>query len=676
MAKIRARAPHALLRALLLVLGLAMVAGLAVLLAAHRFAARSPAPAAAAPAPPQGLESTAPDELFRGEGFEYTQYGDAGPIFTIRAKGNRQDRSDTAYLHDVELVLHRRDGADVRVTSDDADYNQRSHQAELRGHVKLRSAELELDARALRLLEGQVLISSGAVAFRYPPNLVGRASTLRLDLEAERYTLAGGVHLRSTPASPIDFTLDSLRLNYDRPRGLLRVLGEVRLARGEDLLETENLTIYFDGDLSQLKALRANVDVRGTMMLAGEDPDALRATFAGSTLRAQLDPATGEPTRLELEGDGGERSSFALASASGLRQSLDGRFLVAYLKRGRMRLIEAYGDPLELVETIDLEPPFLLRHACAGRGEVRFDDAGEIGRVRLESQVELFDRQLFIAGGAEATIDWASGTLEVGGPEVALLSPRAEVSAPRFVYRRDRGLIRAEDGVRALLRDAATDVLAHTPLARGDGPILVDAERANWTVEPPGFTFLGNVRAWRGQSLILADQLRGDERDQQITASGPVKTVWVPEVGAGAAAEPIEVRAARMSYRRAERALVYSGEVTAEQGGRRLSCRELYVELDAAGQAERLRCLGKARLDDPRTARRVEGERAVYTLAEQRVEVFGERVSLREANGNSVIGKYLTYDVASGAMEVRSLRPDRPAAGAPAELPPAAGGRR
>lgn len=668
MARARARAPHVLLRAVLLVVGLGLVAGVAVLLLAHRFAAATP-DLADAPAP--GADPTADGEVFRGRGFTYTATVEQRKLFTISARNIRQDRDDRAFLEGVAVDIYRQGGDVVRVTSDEADYDQKSLDAELRGHVELRSRDLELDTRALELSEkGRVLISPGAVVLRYPPDLEGRANTLRVDLDAERYTLGGGVHLRSTPAAPMPFLLDADRLHHERDQGLVRAVGEVRLERGEDVIETENLTAIFDPAMRELQTVRARIDVRATFRQP-RPPMPRRIDLRGKVLVAQFEPGTGgEPKRIELDAqDDGAGVDLAVIDDSGLGQTFAGRRIAIFLEAGVPRLIEGFGDALRMREIIDAPTPVVLREACAGRVEARFSPAGELGRVRLENNVELEVDDLYLTGGDVADLDWERGRVDAVGKPVSLFSRRGEVSAPHFVYRRAQATVEADSGVRATLPEdtkTTAQLLGATPLGHAEGPVMVESERATWTFEPQGtFTFLGQVRAWRGANLVLADQLRGDDRGSQLTASGdPVKTVWVPVPEPGAAGPPpgpLEVTAEQLAYSSDRSTLVYTGQVEARQAGSRLSCRQLTVELTPAGErAERMVCERDVVLVDATRGRRVRSERAVYDLDAGMIEAFGERVEVVEEDGNAFTCRYLLYDIATGAITVRSRPPETP----------------
>ena len=198
--------------------------------------------------------------------------------------------------------------------------------------------------------------------------------------------------------------------------------------------------------------------------------------------------------------------------------------------------------------------------------------------------------------GDRATFDTLEEKGIFTGQPVRSQSDRGELLAPKLTYERTHGVLHAEGGVRALARDAGDVGLDGTPLAGGEGPVRVESTEAFWRDDPRSALFRGEVRAWRGENLLLADVLRADQgaRDQTLTASGGVRTVWIPT-----RAEPAPRRrrtrplracrwrspATRLTYRKPGDLLIYEGNVRAEQGKQALQCDRLEVQLDEDGAA-------------------------------------------------------------------------------------------
>lgn len=657
----RARSPFLWLRRALLALGLLGLAALIVMLGAYRFGKSGQR----AQERPRAVVEEGADTVESGKGFDHTQTNEGDPVFRIRAASSRQDRDNTAFLQDVLLDIFREDGQVYEIRSNKAVFNGDQDLAELEGDVVLSGwGELELKTRALELRnKGQVLTSSGEVEISYPPSFVGRGSRLRLDRREELITLGDGVHLQSVPGADIELRLDSERLAYRRDEGVIRATGDVFLRYGGHEVRSRALTIFLTEDGRTIQSLRARWDVNGRLQVGSEPSTATEITYRGGYLELQPDPSGSGHQSFRIEEEGDALVELAATDISGLTRRLVGRFLLGHLQGDQLVQVEGFGDPLVMREEVIGGEPQVLRSAQAERGTANFLADGRPAQIDLEGQVEIRDRVMQIKGGATGRLDLISGQVEIRGRAVELQNDRAEVIAPHFVYSRDSGLIRASEGVRAVLAESAVAALGNTPLGQGEGPIRVESQEALWTVEPPTFSFRGQVRAWRGQNLVLADQLRGDEQGKSLAASGAVKTLWVSPGAAGdtvlGADEPIEVTAERLTYRQEEGHLLYDGQVQVTQGPRNLRCENLTVELTSpGGKAEKMICRTQVEMVDPQAHRRVLGDVAVYTLAENQVEIFGKPVQLLDADDNKLEGKYLLYDVEAGTIQLKSQIPE------------------
>ncbi|MEM6456903.1 MAG: LPS export ABC transporter periplasmic protein LptC [Acidobacteriota bacterium] len=764
----RARSPYARLRPLLLVLGIALIAALGVLLAAYRFGQQ---------ATPAGMTTDGragdSDDPLRGEGFDFTQTSEGQPLFRIQAARSRQDREGNRHLEDVRLTVYRENEEPVDVVGRRAVFRPEERQARLDGDVQMRTGDLAVSAQAVELIRaGQSLGSVGPIAFQLGTRLVGRSSAMRVDFDADRLVLGGGVHVRNAPGTP-PMRLDCLRLSYARDRGILRAFGDVWLTRGADEMRARQLTIRLQDDGETLRQILARWDVSATLGsradAAGDpvrdgaatgDPaddapadDDVVAGGGDALFIPPADPArvgggswthlrgqrlvidfdrTGQPARAELEaieglaarylrdsvlaqmpieetgdgeaGAGGEEGSadgddaapviaastrdpgvavLRLSHSDGFAQALRARYILTTFVDGRPLGTQAWGEPLQLREQLDVEPPFLLRQVCAETLIASFQDGG-LARLQLRERVAVLDRDLSLAGGDEALVDWTTGTLDVRGSTVTLRSARGEVLAPRITHRRDTGVTRARGGVRAVLI-SGTEALDRTPLGQGDEPLQVEAEEGAWTTTPQGFSFRGSVRAWRGANLLLADQLRGEPATgrgpARLTAGGGVRTIWTPPDRVDAPANtprgPVEVVADRLAYQDDVGVLTYQDGVrVAAPADRSLRCTTLNVVLGLEGaDAERFTCIDQVELRDPSADRTITGNRAVYEPAAAQIEVFGQPVKLRDGSGSEATGGYLHYDVDAGEVKLRRLPPDAlpPPAPATDDAEPAVG---
>jgi lipopolysaccharide transport protein LptA len=298
-----------------------------------------------------------------------------------------------------------------------------------------------------------------------------------------------------------------------------------------------------------------------------------------------------------------------------------------------------------------------------------------VAAVELNVNVTYRDPQV-TATGNRASLDLDANRGEFAGAPVTVTSDRGRLEAPRMVYSTDQQIVNARGGVRGVLQKVEETAFAGTPLAEGEGPVHVQSQEAFWQQQPSSFLFRGDVRAWRGENLLLAAELKGEKETDQLTATGGVKTLWFPtqeqadkaagrKPGAGAAAarNPIQVVANDLSYQQEAGLLLYTGNVRVDQEGRMLTCQRLEVELGEKREAETMTCTGDTRLNDPKAGRRVDGQRAVYHVERRQVDIFGDPVVMRDREGNQVRGKRALYFIDDGKVEVKGKDEAAPAQG-------------
>lgn len=684
--------PIAGLRRLLLaalVIGIAVVA--AVFVVRRRGEPVAPASDSGGPGPEGEI-------TLIGEGFEFTQTEGERTIFHIEGDSVKVRRGNVVLLEGVVLTLYDEEGRPYRIEAEEASYDRETRDAELSGSpLRLVGPDgMVLIADGLTLSnEGRVAQTRGPTELLYGDLYRATAHRAIARLHRSFFALAGEVRITRLEGEP-PATLAAASVTYERAERLLRADLDAVLSRGPDRLAADRLLLVLSEDESRTELIRARGSVRGRMRLGGEDgepgdggepdrsPSSMRVQ--GDSLTVSLDDAGSEPERVELEGLPGDPARLVVEGAGGLDDTLIGERVTARLEPGGGREIEATGSP-RLIETVRGapagEPP--LREVVAEKLEATLGRDGEVERIGAEGGVEYRAPDLGAAGDRLAYAA-AEGKAELFGAPVRVESPRGELLAPHVIHEQEEGLVWAEGGARARLAEGSGVGLAGSPLASGEGPVRIESELAFWRDQPPSVLFRGGVRAWRGKSLLLADELRGDRAEgaETLTASGGVKTVWTGRAGAGGdgggeagPGVPVEVSARTMVYRRpleaARGSVLYRGNVESEQGERVLSCRELEVALDQDGAAERLTCSGSVRLEDRVTGNVAQGERAVYDLALRAIDITGEPVLLTKGDGGEVEGRRVLYEVDAGRARVLSGASEAGAAPAPAETvaPPA-----
>jgi lipopolysaccharide transport protein LptA/LPS export ABC transporter protein LptC len=678
---IRRRPPLNWLRRTLLAALVLLVGALGALFWFGRAGQRPPRPAASEVASQAGGEVT-----LVGEGFDYTLTEEERPIFRIRGESIRADRQDTLYLDGVGLTVYDPQGRPYQVESREASFSRTSNEGRLRGSVHLKGpSDLELRASVLQLRDrGKVLISPRPVWIGFAGTYAARAQRLRVYIPEEIYVLEGKVEVRSVEGVTPPVLLRAERAIYERAQRLLRIEENVELDRGPEHVQAQKLNAQLTADeksLSYLQALgavsgRLRREIDGVPGGPAGRPAESRVRFTGEELVVQIEEGTNQARKVELNGPrqatnqipnqikakGGGRVVLETAG-QGVTRTLTAARIDAKMAQGVLQGAQAFGG-VEVKEASPTGP----RRLTGQRADATFGPEGQLATLVVDQAVSYTAPDLR-ASGDHGRMDFAKGVAEFTGDPAEAQSERGRLNAPQLTYEQTGGLLRATGGVRTVLEKVEQSALAGTPLGAGEGPVRVQSQDALWRQSPRGFLFRGDVRAWRGENLLLAKELQGDEQagaggatQNRLTASGGVKSLWIPAPEGKEKGQPIEVTGAGLVYREGDGVLVYSGDVRVEQAGRVLRCNELEVRLGEDRKAETMTCTGNTRLDDPTAGRSVTADRAVYQLDKREIEMFGEPVVMRDKGGNQVRGKRLLYHIDDGKVEVKGQSTKAPPA--------------
>ncbi len=731
-------------RLLLLATVVAVVAVVAVYLVGRRERA-APAPASLGPAKvaPRG------DMVTVGQGFERTFTEGNRPIFRIRGDSFGVDRKRVVYLTGVGLTVFQEDGSHYQVESQKARFDTDKKEARLQGKVTLSAPDglVLKTARLLLTNRGHQVASPGAVNFTLGHAYRGHADRLHGWLESRRFVLSGAVRVASLPGAETPFNLKAPQLIVDRTRKLLQARGWAVLRHGGDQVSAGTMLLFFADDEKTMRFLRARGRVRGALRQGGETAgapagaDGTRGATAASVVafRTQdlglLFTDDGrQPRQVDLDKGPGGRA--LLRTLNGPKRPLyrftapvitgyfeQGAPVKAAAHKGVVFTVEAPRADAEKEEVAAIEeaPPESVEPPPAGAPEeaaadeetpeevaeleeepeeaaheaaerqatgdtatAAFDASGGVSTVEIAGDVVLTDGKLE-GRGARALFGADAQQAELEGKPAVVESDRGRMEAPRILYTRSGGLLHGTGGVRTRLEEADDTALGGTPLTRGEGPVWVEADEGFLGDQPRSFLFHGRVRAWRGENLLVADDLRGDDAEHRLQASGAVRTLWTPEshaagdpgaartgttpraasgpgagassaaAGASAGQGPLETTSDELTYRRDDRLLVYTGDVTAKQEERTLTCHEMEIHLAEAGGVERLICTGDVHVDDPGQGRSLTGEHAVYDPTARTIEVeaaAGGKVTMHDQDGNVIEGPKMIYEIDENRVHV------------------------
>src|SRR4051794_3090965 len=665
----KARSPFARVRKLLLAVLVLVVLGIAGLFLFGKAGQKPEKPARSA----EEEETRGPKGMtLIGEDFDYTFTQGARPIFHIKGTSIKADREGTIYLDRVAVTLWDKQGRIFHVESRKASFNRDSNEGQLQGNVVLRGPEqMELHTARLDLQQrGDVVVSDVPVELHYGGKYIAHAGKLTVDIPGENYALQGGARVESVPGVVPAVSINAQRLIYDRQQHWLRAEGGTTLRRAADWLSAVRIYGNLSEDETTLTFVHAFWEISGeTHSIAPPapgKPPAVPTTVrfkGGKDLVVAFQPqgAPNQPSRVEMEApDNGKVQMDSVGG--GLVRTLTARRIGGSLENRVLSSADAVGG-VEIREVSKgPDGKAVLRQATGQRGSATFKPDGQLATMDLVNTVVYRDGQA-TATGDRGAIDMDQARGEFVGNPVVVTSDRGRIEAPRMVYNTDQQIVNARGGVKALLTKVEETEMSGTPIASGQGPVHVESQEGFWRQQPSSFIFRGDVRAWQGDNLLLAPELRGDKEADQLTATGGGKTLYYPtqeqsqkaSTGAKPAAKPtpIQASASELQYTQKSGVLIYTGNVRVDQEGKTITCQKMEVDLGADHQAKTMICTGDVKVNDPKVGRKIAGQKAVYQTGQRQVEITGAPVVMNDKEGNQVRGKRVLYYVDDGRAVVQ-----------------------
>jgi lipopolysaccharide transport protein LptA len=667
-----------------------------------------------------------------GKDFDYTFSQGDKAVFRVRGNSIRVDKDDTVFLENVGLTLFDKEGRRFDAESDEASINRTTNEGRLWGDVSIKGpSQLEIYSKQLLIQEkGNLLITPGVARILYAGKYFARCDSLQAWLPDEVYSMVGSVRIETFPEVQPPLKLESEKAIYERKRRQLRVEQGAELHRGTAKLTADRISGLLSEDESSMTFVRALYQVTGETA-GSAAPGVTKTSWEGDDLAVELTPKGNLVRRIDLEGTAAKPARLHTAGNGVTRHLVAPHIEGLLADKDLLRSANAYGGGGVDIEEIGppaaaspaagspaaapsgpaapkarrpgapappAPPQPTVRRTHGQRADASFRPDGQIAGVVLVQQVTYSDGEVNAAGD-RAAMDMDAGRGDFFGNPVHVVSPRGELWAPHVIYTSADQLVHAVEGVRTVIQQAADANLAGSALGEGKGPVMVQAAEAFWLRPQASFIFRGDVRAWRGDNILLAPELQGQRLAQgdQLAASGGVKTVWIPGQeessqasgtparpapgsraaprapaagGAGASGSgrhesgPITVLASSMLYRDGSGVLTYDGNVHVDQEGKTLACKQLDVNLDQDHKAKQMTCTGGTHLDDPSVGRKIDGETGVYRLETRKIDIFGDPVVMRDRDGNLVHGKRLRYAIDDGKVEVLGkdeVKPPAPA---------------
>jgi len=257
----------------------------------------------------------------------------------------------------------------------------------------------------------------------------------------------------------------------------------------------------------------------------------------------------------------------------------------------------------------------------------------------------------------------------IGSPRVA--NGGMATIANTIRINRANGDALADGDVKSTYSDVKED--PNGALLASSSPIHVTAQSMTAHNAPATALYKGNVRLWQDANVIEAPSIQFDRDRRHVTALGtpsqPVQTILVQSekpskpitdksprpAKAGSApsgTSPITIAAAKVTYADSERRVRYEGDVVAKATEFTASAKtaDAYLlprnqtaiqPVTTPGQLDRMTAEGNVLIRQPN--RRAEGQKLVYTAAEDKFVLTGGPPSIFDAEQGKITGDSLTF---------------------------------
>jgi lipopolysaccharide export system protein LptA len=344
---------------------------------------------------------------------------------------------------------------------------------------------------------------------------------------------------------------------------------------------------------------------------------------------------------------------------------------------GRTYPVSMHGAPnARIVNSTPGQPD---RVSTSQSLDASFLPQGGIERVTQSGNVFYTDNQ----ARDKRVQAWASNARYTPSDQLLDLtgSPRIQsgsmvTTAKTIHIDRATGLAAAETDVRSTyseLKEQPTGALLAS-----SSPIHVTAHTMTAQNNPGVAVYTGNARLWQDANVIEAPSIQFDREKRSLVAQAvagqPVQTTLIQEgkvgqesqphrsrIGSSAAgstssqndASPITITAAQLTYTDSDRKAYFGGGVTAKGSDFTAACQTLDAYLRprgeneaktssaGPGQLDRMIAQGDVLVQQPN--RRAEGQKLVYTAADDKFVLTGGSPSIFDAEQGKITGVSLTF---------------------------------
>ena len=482
-------------------------------------------------------------------------------------------------------------------------------------------------------------------------------------------TLAGNVHVEQTGPRAVE---------GDAGRVILQFAGQNRL---QSVRATDGARL-FQSNASRPVTVPPITDKR-----SGAVPSAQNFELTAPTIDFRM----AEDQHLEYaETSGSPKITIASEGIASAHQPSSGKTVITAEKfqanfateDGRTYPVSMHGAPnARIVNSIAGQPD---RISTSESVDAVFVPQGGIESVTQKGRVYYSDNQ----PRDKRVQAWANSARYAPSDQVLVLtgSPRIEsgsmvTTAKTIRVDRATGLAEAETDVRSTYSELKAQ--PNGALLSSSSPIHVTANRMTAQNSPGVTVYSGDARLWQDANMIEAPSIEFDREDRSVIAQGtpehPVQTTLVQEkkalpadqsgdqsvdrskiaaskskpINGGGDPGLVTITAAQLTYTDSERKAHYEGGVIAKGSDFTATCQILDAFLrprgensakappSGPGSLDHMTAQGDVTVQQPN--RRAEGQKLVYTAADDKFVLTGGPPSIFDAEQGKITGVSLTF---------------------------------
>jgi lipopolysaccharide transport protein LptA len=564
----------------------------------------------------------------------------------------------------VPFVAQGRE-SNATITADECLYQPSPLRAAFKGNVRVKTDDgLDLESETLKYWgEEERAFTRDAVRFKRG-GLSGTASAMEYEAGAG-LSLHGPVRVLVEDGAGPPAEIESASAWASREQGLVRFEGGVVARQGDRELRSERLQLNLDPTLSTVERAAAieNVDLVTRSGLPGATADGggsrrLRCRRLNVVFRARgvLQEAIAvNAASLEVEPGPGEPRERRLAAAPQLRFDFDEQGRLVSLRGLPARQTDPRAPPRPVLTGDPLPPsPSGGRKVESDRFTAALDPgSGAVRGAEFDGSV-VFSEPGRRAWAARAVFEGEPGRVVLtGDPRIVDEVEGSELRGRRIELGTRSREVTASGNVRHTLgRKGRGD---RPGLLGGEGPTVLVCREFEYDPRAGTARYRENALLRSGKDEIRAPAIVLEEPGpgrRRLVASGGAASVFHPRPAKGASRGPeaVEARSKDMVYEESANRIVYTGDVEIRQGDILTRSPEAVVTFTKDGGAVDRMMAGEP-VEVVQGARRANGERGIYTPADETFVLVGEKVVLQDVD-RRVEGRVLTFQVGGDRIRV------------------------